>query len=191
MEGPPSPVFMPRISSNASAPFKSVRQAAASLAVYICLHATTESNLNASEGAGQLRAPSNALPTARDIELLAAVLRGLDPPACAAGIAAIIDQLRFPSAHTAAASAATLGLFARATASDEMVLEQVTRGMLERLIATRPHPWGLLVTFIELLKNARYGFRTHDFTRCAPDIDRLFDSLSRSAGSHGGAVATA
>ncbi|KAK2075687.1 hypothetical protein QBZ16_001795 [Prototheca wickerhamii] len=148
---PASPLSIPRAGD--AAPFRSMRQAAAALAVYICLRQATEAALG-EDGA--------------------------------AAMAALTDQLRFPSAHTAAASAAVLGVFARAQAADEAALEQLTRVMLERLIATRPHPWGLLVTFIELLKNARYGFRAHEFTRCAPDIERLFDSLSRSAGSGAG-----
>jgi CCR4-NOT transcription complex subunit 1 len=45
------------------------------------------------------------------------------------------------------------------------------RVLLERLIVNRPHPWGLLITFIELIKNPRYAFWSHDFTRCAPDIE--------------------
>ena len=41
-------------------------------------------------------------------------------------------------------------------------------------------PWGLLITFIELIKNPRYNFWGHSFTRCAPDIERLFESVARS-----------
>lgn len=39
---------------------------------------------------------------------------------------------------------------------------------------------GLLVTFIELIKNPRYSFWKHEFTRCAPDIERLFKSVASS-----------
>ncbi|CAJ0837351.1 117_t:CDS:1, partial [Entrophospora sp. SA101] len=51
--------------------------------------------------------------------------------------------------------------------------------LLERLIVNRPHPWGLLITFIELIKNPLYNFWSHSFTRCAADIERLFESVSR------------
>lgn len=40
-------------------------------------------------------------------------------------------------------------------ASCQVVQEQITRVLLERLIVNRPHPWGLLITFIELIKNPR------------------------------------
>lgn len=62
----------------------------------------------------------------------------------------------------------------------EIVQEQITRVLLERLIVNRPHPWGLLITFIELIKNPRYSFWKHNFTRCAQEIERLFESVARS-----------
>ena len=73
--------------------------------------------------------------------------------------------------------------FDQATASallQEIVKEQITRVLLERLIVNRPHPWGLLITFIELIKNPRYNFWTYDFTHCAQEIERLFESVARS-----------
>jgi CCR4-NOT transcription complex subunit 1 len=71
-----------------------------------------------------------------------------------------------------------LSLFAEA--QQEVVQEQITRVLLERLIVNRPHPWGLLITFIELIKNSRYNFWSHQFTKCAPEIERLFESVARS-----------
>jgi hypothetical protein len=72
-------------------------------------------------------------------------------------------------------------------ASSEIVKEQITRVLLERLIVNRPHPWGLLITFIELIKNPRYAFWNHSFVRCAPEIEKLFESVARSCVSAGGA----
>ena len=79
--------------------------------------------------------------------------------------------------------------------------------LLERLIVNRPHPWGLLITFIELIKvnyndsfniihfiffnlntnnnamqNPRYNFWNRSFIRCAPEIEKLFESVARSCG---------
>ena len=71
-------------------------------------------------------------------------------------------------------------LYMFAEAGSELAQEQITRVLLERLIVNRPHPWGLLITFIELIKNPRYNFWAHSFTRCAPDIERLFESVARS-----------
>jgi CCR4-NOT transcription complex subunit 1 len=91
---------------------------------------------------------------------------------------AIANQLRFPSSHTHYFSCVILFLFSEA--KDEGVREQVTRVLLERLIVHRPHPWGLLVTFIELIKNQRYQFWSHPFTRCATEIEKVFESVARS-----------
>ena len=40
--------------------------------------------------------------------------------------------------------------------------------------------WGLLITFIELIKNQRYQFWSHPFTRCATEIEKVFESVARS-----------
>lgn len=57
------------------------------------------------------------------------------------------------------------------------LLISIYRVLLERLIVNRPHPWGLLVSFIELIKNP--SFWKHEFIRCSPDIERLFENVSR------------
>lgn len=91
---------------------------------------------------------------------------------------AIANQLRFPSSHTHYFSCVMLFFFSEA--KDDGVREQITRVLLERLIVHRPHPWGLLVTFIELIKNQRYQFWSHPFTRCATEIEKVFESVARS-----------
>jgi CCR4-NOT transcription complex subunit 1 len=60
------------------------------------------------------------------------------------------------------------------------VKEQVTRVVLEGLIIHRPHPWGLLVTFIELIKNQRYQFWSHPLLHAASKLEKLFESVARS-----------
>ena len=91
---------------------------------------------------------------------------------------AVANQLRFPSSHTHYFSCVMLYLFS--DSKSVVVKEQVTRVLLERLIVNRPHPWGLLITFIELIKNQRYGFWTYPFTRCATEIEKVFESVARS-----------
>jgi CCR4-NOT transcription complex subunit 1 len=91
---------------------------------------------------------------------------------------AIANQLRYPSSHTHYYSCVMLYLFSES--KSVAVKEQVTRVLLERLILHRPHPWGLLVTFIELIKNQSYGFWNYPFTRCATEIEKVFESVARS-----------
>ena len=83
---------------------------------------------------------------------------------------AIANQLRYPNSHTHYFSCALLSLFAETNA--EAIQEQITRVLLERLIVNRPHPWGLLITFIELIKNPTYNFWKHEFVHCAPEIEK-------------------
>lgn len=91
---------------------------------------------------------------------------------------AIANQLRYPNSHTHYFSCTLLYLFAEA--NTEVIQEQITRVLLERLIVNRPHPWGLLITFIELIKNPTYRFWQHEFVHCAPEIEKLFESVARS-----------
>lgn len=93
-------------------------------------------------------------------------------------LTAISNQLRYPNSHTHYFSCTLLYLFAQA--NNEAIQEQITRVLLERLIVNRPHPWGLLITFIELIKNPSFKFWNHDFVHCAPEIEKLFESVARS-----------
>eukprot|EP00698_Gefionella_okellyi_P006187 TRINITY_DN15601_c0_g1_i1.p1 TRINITY_DN15601_c0_g1~~TRINITY_DN15601_c0_g1_i1.p1 ORF type:complete len:1583 (-),score=323.11 TRINITY_DN15601_c0_g1_i1:34-4782(-) len=91
---------------------------------------------------------------------------------------AVANHLRYPNSHTHYFSWVLLYLFSET--KNEVIQEQITRVLLERLIVNRPHPWGLLITFIELIKNPRYNFWQHRFVRCAPEIERLFDHVARN-----------
>jgi CCR4-NOT transcription complex subunit 1 len=95
---------------------------------------------------------------------------------------ALANNLRFPNAHTHYFSYVMLTLFKESRL--EAVREQITRVLLERLIVNRPHPWGLLVTFIELIKNTeRYNVWQYSFTRVAPEIERLFEHVAVNCGA--------
>ncbi|ORZ15115.1 CCR4-Not complex component, Not1-domain-containing protein [Absidia repens] len=112
------------------------------------------------------------------IEIYQHLLVELDSEGRYLFLSAIANQLRYPNSHTHYFSCVLLYLFVES--NKEIIKEQITRVLLERLIVNRPHPWGLLITFIELIKNPGYNFWNHSFTRCATDIERLFESVSRS-----------
>ncbi|KAF7147217.1 hypothetical protein RHSIM_Rhsim03G0166300 [Rhododendron simsii] len=92
----------------------------------------------------------------------------------------IANQLQYPNNLTHFFYMVLLNLFAEA--NQEIIQEQITRVLLERFVANRPHPWGLLVTFMELIKNPKYNFWSSSFIRCAPEIENLVRSVSRSCG---------
>ncbi|KAF6255466.1 CCR4-Not complex component, Not1-domain-containing protein [Scenedesmus sp. NREL 46B-D3] len=132
------------------------------------------------------------LPGSPAMQLLGRLVSVLDPEGRYLLLNAVANQLRYPNSHTHYFSCVLLALFSEAPrdAGGEEVRAQITRVLLERLIVNRPHPWGLLITFIELIKNPRYCFWQHGFTRCAPEIERLFESVARSCmGVQGGAAA--
>ncbi len=118
------------------------------------------------------------------MELLQSFLLGFDGEGRYHVANAIANQLRYPNSHTHYFSCVLLYIFSEAR--DEVIKEQITRVLLERLIVHRPHPWGLLITFIELIKNGRYQFWQHKFTHCEADIKRLFESVARSCGAGAG-----
>lgn len=124
----------------------------------------------------------NPAPGSPPLELFARLAAELQPEARYLLLNAIANQLRYPNSHTHYFSCVLLSLFAEAAPgpAGEAVQEQITRVLLERLIVNRPHPWGLLITFIELIKNPHYNFWAHSFTRCALEIERLFESVARS-----------
>ncbi|EDQ86346.1 uncharacterized protein MONBRDRAFT_33815 [Monosiga brevicollis MX1] len=90
---------------------------------------------------------------------------------------AMANHLRFPNQHTLWMSKAYLKVYAAASAECQ---EQLTRVLFERLVVARPHPWGLLVTFTELIQNRSYDFWNASFIHIAPEIEKLFHTVARS-----------
>ena len=94
-------------------------------------------------------------------------------------INAIANQLRYPNNHTHYFSCVILYLFAESP-KKALFQELITRVLLERIIAHMPHPWGLLITFVELMKNPRYNFWQHNFDKFSPEIENVFEGVVRS-----------
>ncbi|KAJ9438483.1 General negative regulator of transcription subunit 1 [Diplonema papillatum] len=98
-------------------------------------------------------------------------------------VGSLANQLRYPNNHTHYFSCVVLHLFLSCHPDEtqqEAVQEQVTRVLIERLIVNRPHPWGLLITFIELVKNPTYNFWRKRFIHSSEDITKLFESVGQS-----------
>jgi CCR4-NOT transcription complex subunit 1 len=87
-------------------------------------------------------------------------------------------HLRYPNAHTHWFSSLLLHLFVEVR--DDRFREVMTKTLLERFIVHRPHPWGALVTFIELLRNPKYEFWSKEFVRVAPEVTMLLERVSLS-----------
>jgi CCR4-NOT transcription complex subunit 1 len=130
---------------------------------------------SALSAAGQKGGPSfsNDSPQAA---LMTKLAKELHPEARYHFLSAIANQLRYPNSHTHYFSYALLHLFGNDLADQQEsdVRQQITRVLLERLIVHRPHPWGLIITLLELLKNPSYMFWDLPFIKAAPEVCNLF-----------------
>ncbi|KAJ4727200.1 putative Ccr4-not transcription complex [Melia azedarach] len=84
------------------------------------------------------------------LDIFQTLIQDLDTEGRYLFLNAAANQLRYPNNHTHYFSFVLLYLYAEA--NQEIIQEQITRVLFERLIVNRPHPWGLLITFIELIK---------------------------------------
>jgi CCR4-NOT transcription complex subunit 1 len=73
----------------------------------------------------------------------------------------IVNELRYPNNHTYYFSCIILYLFVES--NKEVIQEQISRILFERLQVNRPQPWGLMITFRELIQNPKYGFMKKSF----------------------------
>ena len=95
-------------------------------------------------------------------------------------ICSIVNQLRWPNAHTQYFSYALLHLYGTDPPSqqDLETRQQVVAVLLERIHVVLPHPWGLVVVMLELLKNPAYSFWSLPFVKSSPQVRRLDDHTS-------------
>ena len=124
---------------------------------------------NAISTAGKGPAFTASSPHAKLLETLARELR---PEGCYHFISAMANQLRWPNSHTHYFSYAILHLFGlpRGEQANLDVQQIITRVLLERLLVHRPHPWGLIITLLEILKNSNYEFWNLPFVKVAPEV---------------------
>lgn len=120
------------------------------------------------------------VPTDPGVTLLTHLATELDVEGTHHLLVSMVTHLRYPNAHTHWFSSLLLHMFVEA--KNSRLQEIATRVLLERLLVFRPHPWGVLVTFIELLRNPRYEFWNKDFIRIAPEISMLLDRVAQSMG---------
>uniref|UniRef100_A0A0N5ADS8 CCR4-Not complex component, Not1 n=1 Tax=Syphacia muris TaxID=451379 RepID=A0A0N5ADS8_9BILA len=54
------------------------------------------------------------------------------------------------------------------------IIMELFRTLFERILVPKPHPWGVLLTVMELIKNPEYNLWNYDFMHCEPYFERLF-----------------
>ena len=120
--------------------------------------------------AGQKGGPS-FVKESNQASLMTKLAKELHPEARYHFLSSIANQLRYPNSHTHYFSYALLHLFSNdLNQQDSDVQQQITRVLLERLTLNRPHPWGLIITLLELLKNPAYMFWELPFIKAAPEV---------------------
>ncbi|GAB7361968.1 hypothetical protein MBLNU230_g2005t1 [Neophaeotheca triangularis] len=107
--------------------------------------------------------------------LLERLLRESSPDGRYALLAAMTNQVRYVNAHTHYFSTALNHLF---NTNGEAVQQTILRVLVERLQVVRPHPWGLIVTVLELVKNQAYGFWEAPWVKAAPQVEGLLVQLA-------------
>ncbi|KAK1089903.1 CCR4-NOT core subunit cdc39, partial [Friedmanniomyces endolithicus] len=86
----------------------------------------------------------------------------------------MVNQVRYINAHTHYFSTALQHMI---TIASEEVQEQILLVVEERLMAPRPHPWGLIVMMIELIKNPAVNVWERESTKAAPQIQQMLAGL--------------
>ncbi|KAL5107004.1 CCR4-NOT transcription complex subunit 1 [Taenia crassiceps] len=120
----------------------------------------------------------NSVANTPQMEILQALIVNLDDEGRYLLLNCMANQLRYLNSHTYYFSCSLLYLFAELPM--EKVKEQISRVLMERLIVNRPHPWGLLMTSAELLRNPTYRYWDHGFARCHKDMEDIVTVVARS-----------
>ncbi|KAL5529441.1 hypothetical protein ACEPAG_5426 [Sanghuangporus baumii] len=117
------------------------------------------------------------VPTDPGVVALTYLAYNLDPEGQHHLVESMALHLRYPNAHTHWFSCLLLYLFEHA--KDDRFREIMTRVLLERFIVHRPHPWGALLTFIELVRNPKYDFWNKEFVHVAPEVEAMLNNVAR------------
>lgn len=91
---------------------------------------------------------------------------------------AMANQLRYPSGHTIMYIQAIQFLFEQEGHPENAEVRQcILRVLLERVLVPQPHPWGVLVAVVEIVRNPQYAFWDLPFIQGAPGVQHLIQSV--------------
>lgn len=133
------------------------------LVLYVGVHATSASSVFSAAAA--------------PARLLERLLRESSPPACYHIISAMANQVRYVNAHTHYFSTALQHMF---SIGSQDLQEQIMRVLCERLMVPRPHPWGLIVMMLEMVKNQTYDIWSLPWMKTAPQVESMLMNLAHS-----------
>ncbi|KAK1443662.1 ccr4-not transcription complex subunit 1 [Babesia gibsoni] len=97
-------------------------------------------------------------------------------------LSCMTNHMRYPNVSTFAFIGFILRLFNK---GDQALQEQITLSLLERLLISRPHPWGVLHLLFQLVKNPKYDFWNR--IEAAPEVEkhirRIIQSCANTKGT--------
>lgn len=131
--------------------------------LYVGVHATSASSVF-----------SSAAAPARLFERL---LRDSGPKERYRLISAMANQVRYVNAHTHYFSTALQHMF---SIGNQEIQEQIMRVLCERLMVPRPHPWGLIVMMLEMVKSSAYDIWNLPWMKAAPQVEQMLVNLAHS-----------
>ncbi|CCW62996.1 unnamed protein product [Phytomonas sp. EM1] len=96
---------------------------------------------------------------------------------------ACANHLRYPNIQTNFFSKVMFALFMPSPNVDNhtqiCIQEQITRVVAEKTVIVQPHPWGVLSTFVELMRNQKFKFWEKSFIH-TPFLEQIFVKLRRT-----------
>lgn len=118
-------------------------------------------------------------PAAPNAVILSMLVHELGPEPRHYLLLSMVNHLRAPNTDVEFFGKLLLHIFGQGPADPEEmeIREQITRVLLERLIGFWPHPWGLLSTVVELVKNEKYMFFEMPFIKSTPQVRLLLKQL--------------
>ncbi|KAK1939692.1 hypothetical protein X943_002345 [Babesia divergens] len=90
-------------------------------------------------------------------------------------LSCMTNHMRYPNVSTFAFIGFILRLFNK---GDQALQEQITLSLLERLLISRPHPWGVLHLLFQLVKNPKYDFWNR--IEAAPEVEKHIRRIVQS-----------
>lgn len=94
-------------------------------------------------------------------------------------LSAVSTHLRYPNSHSTWFSSWLIHTFSDSSSStSEYIKEQIVRVLLEKLVAHRPHPFSVISTFVQLLKEE--SFFKHSFITKSPEVQLLLNNIRSS-----------
>lgn len=114
-----------------------------------------------------------------EVTFLASLMKKEDTEFMFQVLQSMANNLGYPNSLTHWFSSVFLYFFSEKSSwqNHYNVQQVITRVLLERVICHKPHPWGVVVTFTQLLQDVDYKFFELPFIKGDREFERIFSAL--------------